>query len=233
MENDQLKQAKQLVKTFRKTKERGEFRNKIGRVFWPVVNRAFTYGIPLLAAASLTGGAAVVPTLAVGAGLWAAGRFVTKGLSVNVQNIALKNAALFGRTMTQNKIPDAVKTLAMETYLKQAGAWVFNKKYMKENPNAVDQLKNGKPVDDILNFIARLEHNGNQLINKAERNGQTVTFSERLKMYQKTVQDYQDIKQKRGLKQTLRAAQTVEAETNTPVQKDVTLPAGFRPSIDR
>ncbi len=213
MDKMQQNQARQLVDTFRKTKERGEFRNKIGRVMWPMVNRALTYGIPTMAALSLLSGTATLPVLAFYAASWAIGAPVTKGFSVYVQNIALKNAAVFGRQMTRENVADSVKTAAMERYLQKAGALVFNKQYQKQNPEAIAQLAQGKHVPGFANMIAIFEHNINQTVNNTEQKGGRVGFKQRLATYQKTWRDYQRLKKPSLLLQTL-----ANAEAKTPPQ---------------
>ncbi len=188
MDRTQLKQANDLVNRFQKTKERGEFRNKLGRVWWPIMNRFITYGVPALAVTAILSGGATLPSLAAGVATWAIGRPITKGFSVNVQNISLQNAALFGRSIKNE--PKEIRLAAMERYLQKAGAWVFNKDYLKHHPDSLAQLANGKPVAKIPNFIALLEHNMNYLINKAERNGKNVSFAERLGIWRKTWAEY-------------------------------------------
>ena len=184
------KDAINYLNQFRKTRERGEFRNKIGRIFWPTVNRFITYGIPAMAGLAIASGAAVIPAAAVTAAMWGGGRYVTKGLSVNLQNIALKNACVLGHQMVRDKIPDDTRKYIMEQYLNKAGAWVFNKQYLKKNPTAIDLLKDGKPVQGVKNLISILEHNANHLGNTAQKNGKAIRFTDRLKMYQKTWNDY-------------------------------------------
>lgn len=184
------KDAMSYLKSFRKDKERGEFRNKIGRIFWPVMNRLITYGIPTLAALGIAGGAAIVPAVAIAATVWGGGKYITKGLSLNLQNIALQNASVLGHQMVRDKIPVETRKYIMEQYLNKAGAWVFNKQYLKQNPTAIDSLKDGKPVQGMRHFITMLERNSNQLVNTAQKNGKTIRFTDRLKMYQKTFEDY-------------------------------------------
>lgn len=184
------KNANNYLNQFRKTKERGEFRNKIGRIFWPIFNRLITYGIPVMAGLAIAGGAAVIPATAVAIGMWTGGRYITKGLSVNLQNIALKNASVLGYQMVRDKIPDDTRKYIMEQYLNKTGAWVFNKQYLKKNPTAIDSLKDGKPVQGVKHLVTILERNANQLVNTAQKNGNTIRFTDRLKMYQKTWNDY-------------------------------------------
>ena len=67
MINDKLAklEAKRLVKEFRKQHEKGEFRNKLGRIWWPIWNR---FVIPSVCLGSILTGS--VAAIAAGAALW-------------------------------------------------------------------------------------------------------------------------------------------------------------------
>lgn len=192
MLNDRLAQleAKRLVKEFKKSHEKGEFRNKLGRIWWPVWNRIV---VPVVAvSAIMTGSAAAIAT---GALIWAAAHPFTKGFSVNVQNIAIKNARLFGRRMKAQNVSEEVRKQAVLEYLNQSGALFFNRAYVKKHPEDIRRMADGLAGSDINNLVALTEYNLTRRGNYYEKQGKSIPFKDRLQIYQQSYTAYKTRKQ--------------------------------------
>ena len=177
-------EVKKLVHEFKKNKEKGEFRNKLGRIWWPVWNRLVVPGASLCGILSGS-----IPGIIFGAALFSTAYPLTKGFSINVQNIAIKNAGAFGRDLTQRKIPFEIRRQAVMEYLKQSGAWFYNKKWMKENPESIDKMAEGQKGIPILNLVASTEYNLTRAANSKKKN--KFSLKERLKIYQQSYVVYQ------------------------------------------
>ena len=188
------KEAKRLVGEFKKKEERGEFRNKLGRIWWPIWNRFVVPGACLcgILSGSFAG-------LAFGATLFAVAYPITKGFSVNVQNIAIKNAGIFGRFLKQRKIPYETRRMAVEEYLHQSGSLFFNNEWVRRHRPDIDKMAEGQKGTPIPNLVASLEYNLTRAGNATERkNGcskKKLPLRQRLMIYQRTYADY-----KRSLK---------------------------------
>lgn len=206
MLNDRLKQAEEvqkrteanrLVAEFQKSHEKGEFRNKLGRVWWPVWHRVVIPAVSGfvvmagVAAGVASGGLAAVPGVVCGAALWGVGRTVTKGFSVNVQNIAIKNAGIFGRDMTKKQVPEDVKKRAILLYLEKSGALFFNKKYVQKNPSEIEKMAKGEKGTIINNLVALTEYNLTREGNHLQRRKEKVSFKRRAEIYRQSYQTYQ------------------------------------------
>ncbi|MBR6231637.1 MAG: hypothetical protein IKQ99_00885 [Alphaproteobacteria bacterium] len=188
------KEAKNLVREYKKNHERGEFRNKLGRIWWPIWNRIVVPGASLcgILSGSFVG-------LAFGATLWATSHPITKGFSVNVQNIAIKNAGVFGRFLKQRKIPYEMRREAVVEYLKQSGAWFYNKKWMKENQESIDKMAEGQKGEIIHNFVAHMEYNLTREKNAREKKKKAPpTLREKLASYKQAYNSY--IREKQQMK---------------------------------
>ena len=188
--------AKCLVREFKKKEERGEFRNKLGRIWWPVWNR---FIVPAACLCGILSGS--FAGFAFGATLFAVAYPVTKGFSVNIQNIAIKNAGIFGRFLKQRKIPYETRRMAVEEYLHQSGSLFFNNEWVRKHPQDIDKMAEGQKGTIIPNLVALLEYNLTRAGNATERKNEgspkkvKLPLRQRLTIYQRTYADY-----KRGLK---------------------------------
>lgn len=187
MINDRLTklEAKRLVKEFKKSHEKGEFRNKLGRIWWPVWNNIV---IPAVAVSTILTGS--VAAIAAGTLLWAAAHPFTKGFSVNVQNIAIKNAGLLGRKMKAANVSEKVRQQAVLEYLNQSGALFFNRDYVKEHPTDIERMANGLAGRDINNLIALTEYNLTRQGNHSAKQNKNLSTKERLKIYSQSYTAY-------------------------------------------
>lgn len=182
-------EAKKLVSEFKKKEEKGEFRNKLGRIWWPVWNRVVVPAVCL--STILTGNLAGI---AFGAALWGASHPITKGFSVNVQNIAIRNAGLLGRSLRNRQIPHDVRKEAILEYLRQSGSLFFNKEWVKKHPEDIDKMADGQKGRGIPNLVATVETNLTRVVNHARKKNEMVPLRERLKVYQQSYYAYQQRK---------------------------------------
>lgn len=183
-------EAKRLVKEFKKGHEKGEFRNKLGRVWWPVWNRII---VPAVAVSSILTGS--IAAVAAGAALWSLAHPFTKGFAINVQNIAIKNASLFGRRMKAQNVSEEVRKQAIVEYLNQSGALFFNRGYVKTHPEDINRMANGLMGNDINNLVAITEYNLTRQGNHNEKQGKSVSLKDRLRIYQQSYNTYKTRKQ--------------------------------------
>ena len=183
-------EAKRLVCEFKKKEERGEIRNKWGRVWWPLWNRVIVPGACLCGVLSGT-----VAGVVFGAALFGVAYPVTKGFAINVQNIAIKNAGLLGRSLKNKSVPYEVRKEAVLEYLRQSGSWFFNKEWVKKHPQDIDKMVDGQKGANILNLVASVEYNLTRAANHKEKEGKRLTLRERLKIYQ---QSYVSYRQRHG-----------------------------------
>lgn len=188
MINDKLMQleTKRLVQEFKKKHEKGEFRNKLGRIWWPVWNRIVVPTVALGVIA--TGGVAGVIT---GLAVWSFAHPLTKGFAINVQNIAIKNAGIFGKSMKNQNIPENIRRGAIVEYLKQSGSLFFNSTYVRKHPEDIDRLANGWVGNGINNLVALTEYNLTRQGNYYQKRGRQMPFGERVKIYQQSYSAYQ------------------------------------------
>ena len=57
---------------------------------------------------------------------------MTKGLATNIQNIAIKNAGLLGKSLKNQNVLEEIRKKAIIEYLNQSGALFFNRQYIKK-----------------------------------------------------------------------------------------------------
>ncbi len=179
-------EAKKLVKEFKRTHEKGEFRNKLGRIWWPIWNRLIVPGAALCGILSFNPAGVIG-----GVALWSLGHQLTKGFAINVQNIAIKNAGVFGKSMKNKNIPEELRRAAILEYLHQSGSLFFNDGYVKNHPEDIDRLVNGCVGNGINNLVALTEYNLTRQGNHNQRMGRQMTFKERLGIYKQSYSSYQ------------------------------------------
>ena len=183
MKQENRSEVKRLVREYKKHQERGEFRNKLGRIWWPIWSHFVVPGVSLCALwAFVTSGS--IAGLVCGVSLWAICHPITKGFSVNVQNIAIRNAGVFGWFLRKRKIPFEIRRQAIVEYLKQSGAWFYNKKWMKENPESIDKMANGQEGKTIHNLVAFMESNMDRAVKFKKKQKKTISLQNRLRLAQ-------------------------------------------------
>jgi len=187
MMNEKLMQleTKRLVQEFKQKHEKGEFRNKLGRVWWPVWNRII---VPTVALGTILTGTA--PAIIAGVALWSVAHPFTKGFAINVQNIAIKNAGIFGKSMKNRNIPEPIRRQAVLEYLNQSGSLFFNRAYVKKYPDDINRLANGYVGNGINNLVALTEYNLTRQGNHNEKLGRQMTFGERVQIYKQSYSAY-------------------------------------------
>lgn len=211
--NEEKRQIDSFLKEFKKTKQKGEFRNKIGRVLWPVYRKGVAPALLGLMVVGIAANPAAWPAAAVFGGIVAASLPITSGYTKYLKNISLSNAAILGRTLKKQTFSEAGRQYAMEQYLKQNMPLFTAQKYIQQNPDMVARLREGLPVQKENSFVANMEHNINQAINRGP-----VDFKRRMQIYKETWQQTQ------ANRQALEAAKNPSAETAKPltqtIQKD-------------
>lgn len=196
------KQAIELAEKFIKTGLRGlmedKIRNKLGNKVWPLAQKMTRFGgwagVGITAASLMMGypialfPAALTIGAAFGADRWARGhvRFL--------QNVALRQAAFFGRSMKNANVPEAVRQKAMEHFLKKESPMFTAKKYIQKNPEMIARLKDGQMAKLNKNFVSLFDENTHALKNLAVKEKRAVKFSERWDVYKKTWQQFKAAK---------------------------------------
>lgn len=196
------KQAIELAKKFIKTGLRGstedKIRNKLGNKAWPLVQKVTRFGgwggVGITALSLATGypialfPAALTIGAAFGADRWARGHIQF------LQNVTLRQAAFFGRSMKNANVPEAVRQKAMEYFLKKESPMFTARKYIQKNPDMVARLKDGQMAKLNKNFVSIFDENTHALSNLAAKEKRTVTFLERMAVYKKSWQQFQAAK---------------------------------------
>ena len=195
MEKDELIElkAKWLVHKYKKTKEKGEFRNKIGRILWPLCYFGI---IPALSLATIVTGCMVgnIPGVIFAILAWYGCCFITKGLSLNVQNIAIKNAGALGKVLSENQISYEVRRAAIVEYLRQSGCLFFNGHWVKTHSEEIKRMSNGKTGKKILNVGAFMEHGLGRLNERQQESGKKPSLRGRFGWYRDVYLDYMNEK---------------------------------------
>ena len=167
MDKQIAQQAEQLVQSFVKKGMRSSTRNKLGNVWWPLF-RKVTQGITVLAA---TTAFATPITSAVGvASAVGISRLVNSHVKF-LQNMTLSNAAYFGKTMVSQNVPEAVRTEAINRFIKRESPLFTAEKYIKQNPDNLAKLANGHPVPRITSLSDIVERKLNRADTMARRKG--------------------------------------------------------------
>ena len=195
------KQAKELAEQFIQTGLRGskedKIRNKLGNKAWPLAQKITRYGgwggVGIIAASAIMGAPVALPSvLVIGASFlvdkWAQGHVQF------LQNVTLRQAAFFGRSMKNANVPEAVRQKAIEYFLKKESPLFTAKRYIKKNPDMVARLKDGQMAKLNKNFVSFFDENTHALAVSAAKEKRAVTFSERLDVYRKTWQQFKAAK---------------------------------------
>lgn len=196
------KQAIELAHRFVKTGLRGsvedKIRNKLGNKAWPLMQKVTRFGgwagVGITALALTTGNPiALFPAaLAIG-GAFGADRWA-RGHIQFLQNVTLRQAAFFGRSMKNANVPEAVRQKAMEYFLKKESPMFTAQRYIQKNPEMVARLKDGQMARLNKNFVSIFDENTHALRNLAAKEKRAVKFSERIAVYKKSWQQFQAAK---------------------------------------
>lgn len=166
-------------------------RHKIGSILWPLANKAVILGMAgsagLILGSALTQSALIasLPAVATFIGVGTLGAYVTGGYMTFIENITLRKAALLGKHMMRDHIPEKHRLYAIKKYMQKEGALFLNAKYVRKNPDKIAFLCNGQNVPPIPNFISFIEDNSN----RAMSGGRQITPQIRAKFWAKSVRD--------------------------------------------
>ena len=136
--------ARQEIDNFKRTKQTGAPRNRIGRVFHPALRRFFQggmYALPVLGA--MTGPVGLGVGLAV-SGLCYKMQKNEKCFTENLQNITVRNAESFARMMRERQVNPTVQAEALKKYILEESPLRSGKNYLKQHPTAIDTIMQGK-----------------------------------------------------------------------------------------
>ncbi len=136
--------TRQEIDHFKKTKQKGAPRNRIGRIFHPTLRRFFQgamCALPVLGA--MTGPVGLGVSLAVG-GLCYKMQKNEKCFTENLQNITVRNAESFARMMRDREVNPLVQAEALKKYILEESPLRSGKNYLKQHPQAVDTIMQGK-----------------------------------------------------------------------------------------
>ena len=92
--------------------------------------------------------------------------------------------------MKAQNISGEVRKQAILEYLNQSGALFFNRGYIRKHPEDIERMANGLMGNNINNLIALTEYNLTRQGNHNERQGRSVSFQERIKIYQQSYASY-------------------------------------------
>lgn len=169
-------------------------RNKLGNKAWPMANKLVKYApvamavvgglsIPMNFAFDLPA-AALYSGFAVGAAQW------TGGHIKYLQNIALRQASLFGRHMTRANVPEKIREQAIEHFLRKQSPLYTAEKYIKNNPEMIKRMSNGLPAKLNHNFVSFLDEHTQKAAEAAEKNKTHISMKERIDTYKRAWNDY-------------------------------------------
>lgn len=173
-------------------------RNKLGNKAWPMVNK---FGKYMLVAVGVVGGlsipmnfafdlpaAVLCSGFAVGATQW------TGGHIKYLQNIALRQASLFGRQMTKANVPEKIREQAIEHFIRRQSPLYTAEKYIKNNPEMIKRMSNGLPAKLNHNFVSFLDEHTQKAAEAAEKSKTHISMKERIDTYKRAWNDYKNTK---------------------------------------
>ncbi len=193
-------QAKELVKDYIKNHLYGstedKIRNKLGNKVWPLTQKFTKYcsiAAPLSALAAVALGNPISSSLpglfsvsvtGLAASHWASGHVKF------LQNIALRQSAVFGATLRRKGVPDAVRKKAVEQFFKSQSPLFTAKNYIKKHPDMLARMQDGKLPDLNRNFVSVFEENNDKLAKKITKEKRNATFAERMANYKKSYSEF-------------------------------------------
>lgn len=186
--NDVKQQADKIVSDFMQNRMKTSLRNRLGNVIWPMAQR-FIQGFGALLAMSVVTAAAANPVASVigVVGCWGVSRVVGSHLRF-LQNMALGNAAVLGRSMVKNNVPADVRQMAIKRLLQRGGPRTMTWAYIRKHPDAFRGLADGHPAPKLNSLLGLVERNFNRL--DRLKGKQRITFAERREMYRSAWQEY-------------------------------------------
>ena len=195
MDKNTKQQATDLVNSFMEKGMISSWRNKAGNMFWPSVKKVFQ-GVMIGSTVLLFSSPA--STLALMGGCFAAERLLTSHIKF-LQNMTLSNAARFGRSMMEKHTPEVVRQAAMERFLSKASPWFTASKYIRQNPEKVCALRDGKTVPRLVSLSDIVERRMNRAVRMAEQRGDTrPSFKERFQVYRDSFKEFQQTRKEQS-----------------------------------
>ena len=172
-------------------------RNRMGNVVWPFAERLcgmLMFGVVALVSAKLARGMPISgdPWMAAGVlTMCAVGLNWAHGHIKYLQNLTLSNASVFGRAMRNEKIPQNIRARAVELFLKKESPWFTANSYIKQKPDEINRLSDGRLATKNTNFISIFEEKGNKLAKRGN-----VTLADKIKLYKESIQEWRAIRKK-------------------------------------
>ncbi len=173
-------------------------RNKLGNKAWPMANKFVKY---TLGAVAVVGGLSIpmnfafdLPAAVLCSGFAVGAKQWTDGHIKYLQNIALRQASLFGRQMTKANVPEKIREQAIEYFLQKQSPMFTAKKYIKNNPEMIKRMSNGLPAKLNHNFVSFLDEHTQKAAEAAEKSKTHISMKERIDTYKRAWNDYKNTK---------------------------------------
>lgn len=173
-------------------------RNKLGNKAWPMANKFVKY---TLAAVAVVGGLSIpmnfafnLPAAVLCSGFAVGAKQWTDGHIKYLQNIALRQASLFGRQMTKANVPEKIREQAIEHFIRRQSPLYTAEKYIKNNPEMIKRMSNGLPAKLNHNFVSFLDEHTQKAAEAAEKSKTHISMKERIDTYKRAWNDYKNTK---------------------------------------
>lgn len=198
-------------------------RNKLGNKAWPMANKFVKY---TLAAVAVVGGLSIpmnfafdLPAAVLCSGFAVGAKQWTDGHIKYLQNIALRQASLFGRQMTKANVPEKIREQAIEHFIRRQSPLYTAEKYIKNNPEMIKRMSNGLPAKLNHNFVSFLDEHTQKAAEAAEKSKTHISMKERIDTYKRAWNDYKNTKAQDKAaalaeKSAKTASSTAKAETS-------------------
>lgn len=173
-------------------------RNKLGNKAWPMANKFVKY---TLVAVGVVGGLSIpmnfafdLPAAVLCSGFAVGAKQWTDGHIKYLQNIALRQASLFGRQMTKANVPEKIRKQAIEHFIRRQSPLYTAEKYIKNNPEMIKRMSNGLPAKLNHNFVSFLDEHTQKAAEAAEKSKTHISMKERIDTYKRAWNDYKNTK---------------------------------------
>lgn len=173
-------------------------RNKLGNKAWPMANKFVKY---TLVAVGVVGGLSIpmnfafdLPAAVLCSGFAVGAKQWTDGHIKYLQNIALRQASLFGRQMTKANVPEKIREQAIEHFIRRQSPLYTAEKYIKNNPEMIKRMSNGLPAKLNHNFVSFLDEHTQKAAEAAEKSKTHISMKERIDTYKRAWNDYKNTK---------------------------------------
>ncbi len=199
-------------------------RNKLGNKAWPMANKFVKY---TLVAVGVVGGLSIpmnfafdLPAAVLCSGFAVGAKQWTDGHIKYLQNIALRQASLFGRQMTKANVPEKIREQAIEHFIRRQSPLYTAEKYIKNNPEMIKRMSNGLPAKLNHNFVSFLDEHTQKAAEAAEKSKTHISMKERIDTYKRAWNDYKNTKAQDKAaalaeKSAKTASSTAKAEAST------------------